>query len=498
MATKKIITLHKQGNILCVSPTTDTIFEILKPVLSFTEQQKAFGVEAQQRKAKGLGPLKFTEHNLFELDFKQRLVAPFGFWKLIRDTLRKHGYRVGFKDLKPMPARRLQPRWKNIASYQLRTGQPEFLKQFLTNRCGRFDCPPGFGKSYMIGIMAALLPRARFDIVTRRAAVLRDRIYPELVQMVGDVGIVGGGKRVTGCRVMCYTVGSIHHAKGDGDFLVGDECHELASDKAAEELARWQDSRNMGLSASHDMRWDGKDLRTHGLFGPVVFRMSYEEAQSSGLVVPITVHWTPVVMDFNPCGDYADIEKKRHGIWRNEYRNQCIAQDARRYGPDVQTLITVETLEHAMNLKRLLPEYTLVYREGGLTERERNRYAHNGYCKASEPLMDIERREKLTTAFEKGKLKKAICTTVWNVGVSFNHLSVLLRAEGSSSAIASVQVPGRASRIQDGKAGSLVHDYLDQFDHGCNMKAVSRMKIYKQNRWEQVFPGSTTLNDHLR
>ena len=80
---------------------------------------------------------------------------------------------------------------------------PEFIQKILSNRWGRGDCPPGFGKSFMIGIIAALLPRATIDVVTRRVAVLRDRIYPELVQMVGDVGIVGGGKKIINKRVMC-------------------------------------------------------------------------------------------------------------------------------------------------------------------------------------------------------------------------------------------------------------------------------------------------------
>jgi superfamily II DNA or RNA helicase len=498
MAKKKFVTLYKTGNMLLVDPTDDRIFQLLRPVLSWTEMSQVRGAEAWKRKKAGKSVYTRIDHTLLELDHKERVATNFGFWKLIRDTLRQHGYEVKFKDLSPPNPVKLKPHWNNIKNYELRENQPEFIKKVLTNRCGRFDCPPGFGKSFMIGVIAALLPKARIDVVTRRVSVLRDRIYPELVQMVGDVGIVGGGKNTRNKRVMCYTVGSMRHAKAsDCDILFGDECHELAADQAAAELVRWQNSRNYGLSASHDMRYDGKDLRMHGIFGPVVFEVDYAQAQAANMVVPIKVIWSRVVMDYDPCGNYEDVEKKRHGFWRNEWRNTVIAEDARRYDEDTQVLITVETLEHAMNLKKLLPEYTLVYMENGLSSADRERYAKKGFCKSSEPLMDLDRRQQLTKDFETGKLKKVICTTVWNVGVSFNNLAVLIRADGGGSAINDIQIPGRVSRTAANKDCGVVHDYLDQFNPGYKTRARNRAKTYEQNRWEQVFPMQATMQEYL-
>jgi superfamily II DNA or RNA helicase len=111
--------------------------------------------------------------------------------------------------------------------------------------------------------------------------------------------------------------------------------------------------------------------------------------------------------------------------------------------------------------------------------------------------MDADRRRQLTIDFEKGKLKKVICTTVWNVGVSFNALSVLIRADGGSSPINDVQIPGRVSRISADKPYGVVHDYLDQFDKGMRQKAAGRAKSYKSNSWEQVFPVKTRMGDYL-
>jgi superfamily II DNA or RNA helicase len=491
------INLLKNGNFLIVEPTDDDLFLILEEALSFDEKIKLYGAEAYKRKKQNRPTFEVKRHTLLTLDHKSRIVTSFGFWSLIRDKLKAAGYKVKITDLSPPDPAIFTPCWKNIERFKLRDNQPEFVQKVLTHRCGRFDCPPGFGKSFMIGIICALFPKAKIDVVSRRVAVLRDRIYPELIRMVGDVGIVGGGKKVTNRRVMCYTVGSMEHSPATADILIGDEVHELAADFSAGLLMNWANSRNYGLSASHDMRYDGKDLRMHGIFGPIVFRVDYQQAVAANLVVPIEVHWSHVVMDYDPCYGYEDVEKKRMGIWQNDYRNQVIAQDARKYDENTQVLITVDTIEHAMQLKRLLPEYQLVYMENGLTPEARAKYAKSGCCSSDEPLMDVDRRKYLTEQFKFGKLKKVIATTVWNVGVSFDNLSVLIRAAGGGSAINDIQIPGRVSRISDGKTRGIVHDYLDQFNRGMKSQASRRAKSYADNDWKQVFPRPGLMEEFL-
>lgn len=501
MKKSKEIVLRKNGNMLQVYPTNDHIFSILKPLLSFTSRDKLRGADAYKAKNQGRSLWKVDEYTLLELDHRDRVITSYGFWSLIRDALRKAGYTVKFQDLNKPDPKIMTPNWDNIKKYTLRENQPEFIKKVLTNRCGRLDCPPGFGKTFMIGIIASLLPNARIDVVTRRVAVLRDRIYPFLVQMVGDVGIRGGGKNVKRGRVMCYTVGSMKHAKAaDCDILFGDEVHELAADQSSAELVRWQNSRNFGLSASHDMRFDNKDLRMHGVFGPIILKVDYSQAEDANMVVPLKIKWSSVVMDYDPCGSAGDndVEHKRAGLWRNAYRNQVIAEQAREYDDDTQVLITVDTLDHAMHLKKLLPEYTLVYMENGLTPARKKQAVKDGLLSNSEPYMTIDRRAKLTKQFEKGTLKKVIATTVWNVGVSFNNLQVLMRADGGSSTINDIQIPGRVSRTAKGKTHGVVHDFLDQFNYKYRQRAKGRAKSYAREKWEQKFPRESMLSEYLK
>jgi superfamily II DNA or RNA helicase len=491
------VTLLKSGNRLVVNPTTTRIYDLLAPKLTFTEKRFLYGEERFFAESN----IETIDWECFGEDSKGRMAFPFGFWKRVKDRLTKAGYKVVFKDLTPHPnPEAFKPHWDRLKDYDLRHGQDQFLLKILANRCGRFDCPPGYGKSFLMGLTALLLPKANIGIVTKRVAVAKDRIYPELCGMLPSVGIVGGGKQRKGRRVMVYTAGSFHHSDGDEDILFGDECHELAADNLAHKLGRADSSRNFGLSATHDMRLDGKDLRVEGIFGPLLYEIPYEEAEEHGMVVPINILWRPVIMDMDPCEGTRDVEKKRLGIWTNNYRNDLIANDARSYDDDTQVLITTESIEHAVNLKSRLPEYKLVHMEDGMHIQDRRWYIKHGLLSPDEPILDRARRDKLTNAFERGKLKKAICTTVWNVGVSFNKLQVLIRADAGGSPIMDTQIPGRVSRIEEGKEYGIVHDYMDQFSTSFRRKALGRQKSYESNGWEQHFPhkpSKTSLRGRL-
>jgi superfamily II DNA or RNA helicase len=494
----KEILLIKTGNILLVDSEDPKVKNLLTPLLTFTSYRNLVGQELYWAKKQGQKTFVIDKHELFRLDHKGRLATPYGFWASISKKLKQSGYIVKCKNMSPADPKKFEIRMQNIKDYQLREYQPEFLNAVIKHSCGRIDCAPGFGKSFMIGIVASVFPKAKIDVVSRRVAVLRDRIYPELVSMVGDVGIVGGGKTIKNRRVMCYTAGSLKHSPADCDILIGDECHELAADNAAAELVRWQNSRNYGLSASHDARFDNKDKRLEGIFGPIIYRVPYQSAQGAGLVVPIHIKWREVKMDYKPCAGVDDtVERKRIGIWCNDYRNMLIAEDAQSYSSDTQVLITVDTVIHAFHLKKLLPEFTLVYADEGLQPSELAKYKAKGFCGKDEQVMTAERKKLLTSQFEKGILKKVIATTVWNVGVSFNKLTVLVRGGGGGSAINDTQIPGRVSRIAEDKTHGIIHDYLDNFDLGFNRQAKQRAKVYNSHGWKQHFPSEAIEKEYL-
>jgi len=505
----KNVTLLISGNRMVVDPTTTAIRELLEPALSYTARRFLYG---KDRRRAGGRKVELTDYHCYTFDVKLRLATSLGFYDRVRDILESSGYTVQTVNCSPPEDPSIfVPMWERLADpdsgITLRPGQDEFLARLFSRIAaglpGRFDCPPGYGKSFLIAVAALLLPRARIHVASDRVPVLRDRIYPELCGMLPSVGIVGGGRRVTGCRVMCYTFDSLHHSRGDADILFVDECHEAAADTAAARLAVYDHSLNYGFSATHDMRLDNKDMRLEAMFGPVVYRIPYSRAQEDGLVVPIEVFWSDVIMDLNPCGGLSDdIERKRAGIWRNQYRNEVIAANARAdQKAGRQQLITCETIEHVLALKKLLPDFEVVYAENGITPHDRRYFERQGLWPPGHEPMTAERRANLTAAFERGVLREAIVTTVWNVGVSFNRLQVLNRADAGGSPIMDTQIPGRVSRPSpddpESKPVGIVRDYCDQFDSGFRAKAASRRRNYEAHGWTQHLPsrGYTTGRD---
>jgi len=423
------------------------------------------------------------------------LMTAAGYLSRISAALREAGWTPLLKDVSP--TRRdfvFQPRWARLDDVDFRWQQRELLELMVQyaqrNRPARIDCPPGYGKSFIIKCLARLLPKARIDVTTHSLDVIR-QIFNDLRGDLPSVGFVGGGKRRYDERVMCYSGKSLHHAAGDADILLVDEGHEFATPDYLARLARYTHSRRFMFSASQDVRADNADFELLGAFGPIAMTIPYAEAVAHQCIVPIEVWWEDVYMDCSPCDSYDDpTARNRWGIWRNETRNEVIAAAARRFPEDDQVLVTVATVEHAAFLKQKLPEFTLCYGENGLTEADRERYVRWGLLTRDEPRMTLSRREQLKDAFSAGELKKVIATGVWNRGVDFRDLAVLVRADAQDSAVADTQIPGRVSRLGQaaGKECGIVIDFRDQFDAYFKRKAGNRERRYEKQKWLQRFP----------
>jgi hypothetical protein len=272
--------------------------------------------------------------------------------------------------------------------------------------------------------------------------------------------------------------------------LFCDEVHQLATINFSTSLAqRYRHSRNFGLSATPYARMDNAHAVLEPLFGPMIFELTYPQAVELGLVVPIKVKWLPIRMTFNPVERYSNrVAKKRYGIWTNIERNRIIADAVRSYPEMHQILILVETIEHAVNLGHLLPEYTLVY--SSMFPSDCAAYKKRGLLpKEYKPLTDYDKHQ-LRDKFESGELKHVIATDVWATGVDFEQLNVLVRADDRDSDIVDVQGPGRVSRIYVSPEGvkkefGEVIDCMDTFDSTFYRKSMGRRNSYKLLGWEQ-------------
>jgi superfamily II DNA or RNA helicase len=356
---------------------------------------------------------------------------------------------------------------------------------------GIIDAVPAFGKMWIIAMICKLYPNARIDIVTKRKDVVQSTLRL-LTRWCPNVGMIGAGSRRPG-RVTVFTADSLHHSDYKANIVLADEVHELMTDRYASMLGRYWYARMYGFTATKETRFDNLHMRMEALFGPTIFHMPYAVAERHQLVVPIIVQWLDVCPSFDPIANYSDpVAKKRHGYWRHGYRNQIIAEAARgMVDSGKQTLILVETLEHALHLRRLLPDFVCCYSEQCIPQDtdKRQQLVKAGLLGAEE-MMTSARREQLRQSFEQRECLGAIATGVWSVGVSFDSLQVLIRADGGASETANLQWPGRVCRTDaaSGKDVGIVVDLCDQFNSGCQRKADGRRRAYAKFGWTQYMP----------
>jgi len=125
-----------------------------------------------------------------------------------------------------------------------------------------------------------------------------------------------------------------------------------------------------------------------------------------------------------------------------------------------------------MALRSLLPEYFVVSSET--------------------PNLD-----KIRNAFKKGTMMKMIATSVFKEGVDFPNLAVLINATGVKSEIANIQLTGRVSRLSDGKAYGIVHDFYDHWNHEFKHFSAERKKLYEKQGFTQSEIQPTELLNNI-
>lgn len=426
--------------------------------------------------------MEFKRNNLFRFVNGNRVCMPKGYYLPL----------LAFLHSKPeLPyilvnsPKKLNANISNLSNFSFRPTQKECVDKIIeflsVGSGGVVVAPPAYGKSHLFSTICLAYSDYKIDIVSKRRDVVFG-IYNTLNKYINDVGLITSGYN-SKSKITVYTANSLHHSDYDADLLLLDEVHELVTDSYYRVLGRYGNSLNLGFTATPDTRFDNLHKRMEALCGPIIYNIEYSEAESVGTVVPIVVCWIPFNMKYDPIATVGNIiERKRIGIWNNDERNKLIAEYARKsLGLGLQTLVLVETIEHALNLKRHLPEFEVCYAgssylEGSVADRP-----------DFVPISD-KRRVELREAFAQRKIMGAIATGVWAVGVSFDSLEVLIRADGSASLTAAVQSPGRVARISPstGKQCGIVIDIEDNFNDNLHRRVLARKRMYTKKGWTQI------------
>lgn len=483
------ILFRRSGNALQLKWLNDQNQIVDIPIEIATKARLAFKYNLKTAVPSRRG-LQFEYHPVYMVQYQNGgLLTSYGLLDSLKAWFKQQGIEAAFQELTPEDKNSLllKPDWSVLQNYQLRNRQEECLKAIVERKHGIIDAPVGFGKTFLMGVLTQLYPKAKFHVITKSVAIA-NRIYKDLLRITSDVGMIGGGKNITGKRITVITADSLKKSDGDADFLIWDEAHQAAASTYSALLLRiYRYSRNYGFTATPTGRSDGSDPVLKMLFGDTIFEMKYDEAKDRGLVVPVSVRWLTCSDVLPTALNYTNrVSLERHAIWRNRSRNQMIADDVRKISNDESVLILVGKVEHAVNLAKELPEFTLVY--GSMSEEDCEWYKRQKLLPEDYRPINAREREELKEAFRDGRIKKVIATDVWNTGVDFPDLRYVYNVSARGSSILTTQGAGRVSRIASGKFNGTVIDIVDDFPdngHCFYTSAVKRYKKYTELGWKQ-------------
>lgn len=522
------------------------------PVLTMKLVDASPQVDANGKRVKGL---RYYEKPAYWCDSDGSVLFLAGLFEDFKKAAEKQKIEVEYVDGRDPNPFTLTPDFDKLSA-DLRYKQDKVIQAIVANDKGIVKCSVGFGKSFIIRLLCMIYPTARIVVISKAALVV-DQLYRDISAALGKgfVGKVCGGTPTEeeNKRVVVATQASALRAPlKKCDFLFFDEVHNVG-DNTIYEILRSEvgNARMFGFTASL-ARGDGALGLIKGLFGTVIEECTYEEAQQHGMVTPIKAIMPKY--DHRPVTKITDVQviNKRIHYWQNFQRNAFIAKVAADVDKSLQTVITVETLEHAIFLHNqpelsdwpiihagnvdkgkivkitytleTAPKEIIAYRRDDMKEFHFTLFEGDSehlpgfkcgdkfisFLEAEKSYIDesshaiqysyerpvrigghdvhefaLKKKEvtALVDAFAKGELKHAIATTVIKEGINLKYLKVLIRADGAASQVFNIQVPGRLSRLAEGKTKTLLIDPWDDDNPWVLSRSQARMKLYKAQGW---------------
>ena len=257
-------------------------------------------------------------------------------------------------------------------------------------------------------------------------------------------------------------------------------CHTAASDARAEDINKFTKALRWGVSATPTGRFDGKDLCTEGLLGPIVSTTTYQEAVAVGALVPIKVYWVKCpepTMGMEKYLKYSQRDSRyRHGVYRNEGRNRIIADILKNTEDKHQSLVIMQYLDQMNRIAALTNERVhMVHAE---TDQKKIDGAGMKFLKA----IKTAERKTIYGQMEREEIHQILSTYVYKQGVNFPNLEVVIVAGGGGSDIVAKQIPGRESRKTADKEVSYLVDFWHPWDTERRNERMGAGPIHSDDR----------------
>ena len=413
--------------------------------------------------------------------YGETISIPYGLVSLVTSKLSSLGIKHRFVDSRTaLP----QPSLYDEAVEMLRPYQAEGFMSVLFNYGGIMQCPTGWGKTH---IMAAIIKSFRHSDLQDRHTPLTvvaapdkevvAQTYEAFKELLKDreVGCCMSGSHKDSDDIVVATMDSLQNLDPlEVGLLLVDEVHEAATATRAPKIMAMTKAIKWGFSATPYGRFDGADIATDALVGPTVYSRTYAQGIADGALVPIKVYWVKVPAPDLGVDTVHSYQKHdsvvRYGLVKNKGMLKQIAALLDRIPDSMQTLCITQLLEHVKEIHDVALDVVYVHGTNDAAKMKKSRHG------SIDAISKVD-RGKIYNRFKSGDITKVISTTIYQQGVNFPNLSVMINAGGGGSAIAAGQIPGRTSRSIAGKDCSYIIDFWHDWDMVVNSSGRRRPGI---------------------
>ena len=201
----------------------------------------------------------------------------------------------------------------------------------LAKEFGTLSAPTGSGKTVMALYIIARRKQPALIVVHTKDLAYQwvERIDQFLGIPAGDVGFIGGGKKVMGEKITVALVQSLYKCTDEVapriGFLVVDECHRCPSRTFTEAVTDFDSHYMLGLSAT-PFRRDNLTKLIFWHLGDLHHKVDQRRLMASGdvLSAEVIVRETDFKPYFDPVNEYS---KMMSELTANDQRNHLIAAD---------------------------------------------------------------------------------------------------------------------------------------------------------------------------
>jgi superfamily II DNA or RNA helicase len=384
--------------------------------------------------------------------------------------------RVGYRLVRFSYSQLKDPKWRSVVMDSLRDviaeAAPELLSDYALNptplqvetldalefyrnakgwRKGVIVMPTGTGKTILSALDArrfggkVLFLVHRLDILSQSVAAYR-KVWPEM-----KIGYLTGEVRENekNCDVLFASKDTLRQPdelvrflRDEFGYIVIDEVHHGQSPTYRDIIEYFQPGFMLGMTATPD-RLDRKDI--FELFDyNKVYEVTAPEAIERGFLVPYTYY-----------GLTDDVDYSRIRYENNRYR----VDDLERYLiiPERNEAIIREYLERGQGDKAIGFCVSIKH-----AERMAEFFTNKG-IPAAAIHSQATNRDALIEAFRKDKITIAFTVDLFNEGVDFPNVQVLLFLRPTESKTVFVQQLGRGLRLSSGKERVRVLDFIGNY-----------------------------------